>query len=73
VAIVVGAVVISKRRSTSIAAEVPGGSGSAAGPGPSVEPAAALANNHADGAAVDEAGDEAGDEDGKTTAGKTTT
>jgi K(+)-stimulated pyrophosphate-energized sodium pump len=73
VAIVVGAVVISKRRSTSIAAEVPGGSGSAAGPGPSVEPAAAPGDNHVEGAAETTAATTAGDEDGKTAAGKTTT
>jgi K(+)-stimulated pyrophosphate-energized sodium pump len=73
VAIVVGAVVISKRRSTSIAAEVPGGSGSAAGPGPSVEAAASPGGNHTESAAENAAGDAAGDEDGKTTAGKTTT
>jgi K(+)-stimulated pyrophosphate-energized sodium pump len=73
VAIVVGAVVISKRRSTSIAAEVPGGSGSVAGPGPSVEAGAGVGDNHTEGAAEGTAESAAGDEDGKTTAGKTTT
>jgi K(+)-stimulated pyrophosphate-energized sodium pump len=83
VAIVVGAVVISKRRSTSIAADVPGGSASEIGPGPSAEPAAGGAEG-ADGAegakgagaaqgADNHAEGAAGDEDGKTTAGKTTT
>jgi K(+)-stimulated pyrophosphate-energized sodium pump len=73
VAIVVGAVVISKRRSTSIAAEVPGGSGSVAGPGPSVEAGSGVGDNHTEGAAEGTAESAAGDEDGKTTAGKTTT
>jgi K(+)-stimulated pyrophosphate-energized sodium pump len=73
VAIVVGAVVISKRRSTSIAAEVPGGSGSVAGPGPSVEAGSGVGDNHTEGAAESTAESAAGDEDGKTTAGKTTT
>jgi len=80
VIIVVGAVVISKRRSTSIAAGTPeGDADAAAGPGPSVE-----AGTHGSGApsasggsggsgASGANGTSAPDEDGKTTAGKTGT
>jgi K(+)-stimulated pyrophosphate-energized sodium pump len=65
-AIVVTAVVISKRRSTNIAAGTPeGAADAAAGPGPSVE-----AGTHGAGGAN---GTPASEEGGKTAAGKTTT
>jgi len=76
VIIVVGAVVISKRRSTNIAAGTPeAAADAAAGPGPSAEPAAVEASKGA-GASSDAAKGEAdatADDDGKTAAETTKT
>ncbi len=76
VIIVVGAVVISKRRSTNIAAGTPeAAADAAAGPGPSAEPAAVEASKDA-GASSDAAkgvADAAADDDGKTAAETTKT
>jgi K(+)-stimulated pyrophosphate-energized sodium pump len=72
VIIVVGAVVISKRRSTNIAADTPEGvADAAAGPGPSAEPAAVEASKGAGTASADAAkggAAAAAGEDGKTAA-----
>ena len=76
VIIVVGAVVISKRRSTNIAAGTPeAAADAAAGPGPSAEPAAVEASKSA-GASSDAAkggADATADDDGKTAAETTKT
>ena len=76
VIIVVGAVVISKRRSTNIAAGTPeAAADAAAGPGPSAEPAAVEASKGA-GASSDAAkggADATADDDGKTAAETTKT
>jgi len=74
--IVVAAVVISKRRSTNIAAGTPeGDADAAAGPGPSVEAGAHGSSAGESGGSgsggSDANGGPASDEDGKTTAGKT--
>jgi len=70
VIIVVGAVVVSKRRSTNIAAGTPeAAADAAAGPGPSAEPAAVEAAKDADAGGTDAAkGGAAPDENGKTAA-----
>ena len=77
VIIVVGAVVISKRRSTNIAAGTPeAAADAAAGPGPSAEPAAVEAGQDADGTSTNAAKGEAdapADDDGKTAAETTKT
>jgi K(+)-stimulated pyrophosphate-energized sodium pump len=77
VIIVVGAVVISKRRSTNIAAGTPeAAADAAAGPGPSAEPAAVEAGQDADGTSTNAAkgeDDAPADDDGKTAAETTKT
>jgi hypothetical protein len=77
VIIVVGAVVISKRRSTNIAAGTPeAAADAAAGPGPSAEPAAVEAAQDADGTSTNAAkgeDDAPADDDGKTAAETTKT
>jgi len=74
VIIVVGAVVVSKRRSTNIAADTPqGAADAAAGPGPSAEPAAVEASEGAGTSADAAKGGAASDEDGKTAAETTKT
>ena len=77
VIIVVGAVVISKRRSTNIAAGTPeAAADAAAGPGPSAEPAAVEAGQDASATSTNAAkgaADAAADDDGKTAAETTKT
>src|SRR5580693_7442043 len=76
VIIVVGAVVISKRRSTNIAAGTPeAAADAAAGPGPSAEPAAVEAGQDVDGTSTNAKGeaDATADDDGKTAAETTKT
>jgi K(+)-stimulated pyrophosphate-energized sodium pump len=74
VIIVVGAVVISKRRSTNIAAGTPeAAADAAAGPGPSAEPAAVEASKGASSDAVKGEVGATADDDGKTAAETTKT